>query len=97
MLIVTNFHCLDENGVSYIVKEIQLKKDLGLDKERVKFFHRKFQKKTITLARILREEKSSKIYVFFHKEVPPTKSIKVIHHITSTIEEEKTTFSSILN
>lgn len=97
MLIVTNFTCVDEAGTSYLTKEINLKQDLGLTTERTRFFHQKFQGRSTTLARILREERDSKIYVFFHKEVPHKKSIKVIHCVTSTTEEERVIFSSILN
>lgn len=95
-LLVTNFLCVDEKGVSYAFKEMDLKKDLGIEAERTRFFHQRFQSRDSTLARILREEKETKINVLFHKEVPPKKSIKVIKHVCGVIEKEKVVFSSIL-
>jgi len=95
-LLVTNFLCVEGEGTSYVVKEMDLKKDLGIEMERVRFFHQKFQSRDFTLTRILKEEKDATIHVLFHKEVPPKKSIKVIHHITSTMEQERVTFSSVL-
>ena len=96
VLIVSDFDCLDNENISYAAKEIVLIEDLGMKEERVRFFHRRFQSKLLTLGRILKEEKRAEIHVIFQKRIKPKKVVKLINRISKKMENGILVFSSTL-
>ena len=93
VLVVTNFICVD-GDLSYFAKEIMLREQFSFIEDRMKFFHPMFQSESLTLERLIQQEKDCNLHVIFHMDTPARHVSRVMKFISSKIKQEKVIFST---